>query len=169
MRAVKERARRSCCSCGLWSALNFVCSPCACYKDINLDKMDGLLARCPDAVIFHGVSPFQAAALMYGARGGITGASNCLCAPLVKVHELVKAGKPAEAVANHQKPFNRANEVQYTPTMMENPKWTHEPYATLPPTINCDTVVFRGQWTNWMLKVCMSKSSRVCCFWVGGG
>lgn len=25
------------------------------HIDINLDKMDALLARCPDAVIFHGI------------------------------------------------------------------------------------------------------------------
>eukprot|EP00040_Diaphanoeca_grandis_P003539 m.25176 g.25176 ORF g.25176 m.25176 type:complete len:314 (-) comp14901_c0_seq1:303-1244(-) len=81
------------------------------FTDMDLNKMDGLLARCPQAIIFHGISPIQTAALIYGARGGITGASNCLCTPLVKVHELVKAGKAPQAMMQYQRPFNRANDV----------------------------------------------------------
>ena len=53
----------------------------------------------------------QAPALLYGARGGITGASNCMCTPLVRVHELAKEGKYTQAVREHQRPFNRANDV----------------------------------------------------------
>lgn len=80
------------------------------YTDTDLGKMDALLARRPGAVIFHGISPMQAPALLYGARGGITGAANCVLAPLVAVHALWKAGKRDEAMAA-QREFNRANEA----------------------------------------------------------
>lgn len=53
----------------------------------------------------------QTAARLYGAPGGITGGSNCMIKPLVAIHELCNKGLYQQAMEQHQKPFNRSNEV----------------------------------------------------------
>lgn len=85
------------------------------FTDPDLYKLERTLAARPDAIIFHGMSTVQVPALLFGARGGITGGGGNIAPQwMVQLGTAVAGGDYAEAM-RLQRAFNSVQETLYGP------------------------------------------------------